>query len=227
MNHTKHLFEDGIYYLSNHSVACNGMFIDKAMQDIFIERMEFYLSPLCKILGYNLEDNSFEILIRLKDRDVFVQSFLDKQKSEFKDIAGIPESTYIFSQAMANLQVSFVKRFNHKYERSGTLMARRFFRKLMESENELSEMIRRLNECERYSYYEGIWVHEQPKSNFVINSRWMYDEQESEGWRASDIYVNIADINLGGLFESLPPLRLESSKNYFIRRFNLLFGPNP
>ena len=106
--------------------------------------MEKHLSPIIDIIAHSLHDNEFQKLVKLKDRAALVDHYLRKKKGEFLDI-DVPETTYIFSEAMPNLQVSFVKHFNHIYERTGTLVAGRYSRQLITSEDEMKATISRLN----------------------------------------------------------------------------------
>jgi hypothetical protein len=99
--------------------------------------MEKYLGPICEILAYSLYDHEFQLVVHLKPRYVFEYHFKDKNKDFDVSKFGIPETTYIFSQAMANLQVSFVKHFNWLFKRTGALVAGRFRRNLIENREEL------------------------------------------------------------------------------------------
>ena len=226
MKKTVHLFENAIYYISNQSVAANPMFVDKRMQEYFIKKMEHYLSPICNILAYDLSDNSFQFLLRLKDRQAFERHFLKKKRKMKLDILDIPDSTYLFSQAMANLQVSFVKHFNYKMNRSGTLMSGRFFRQLVESESEMEEWKERLNRSKKRKVYALEWVHRMKCSAVAYNSMWLYNEGFRGERRENDFYMNADTMNLGGYFQNLPKKRLPSTKNYFLKKFNCLFIPN-
>ena len=228
MEKTTHLFENNVYYISNKSVALNGMFVDSSMQLYFIEKMEYYLSPICKLVAYDLSDNSFQILVNLKDRKSFEAHFLSKnRKKKKKEIAilDIPDSTYIFSQAMANLQVSFVKHFNYTFQRSGTLMASRYFRQLVENEEEMQSWIQKLNNGTKVTGYSAKWMHQMQKSSLEVNSRWLYEKVERAVVRVHELYCVADKIDLVSVFNNLPPKALSSSKNFYTNKFNLLFGP--
>ncbi len=226
MEKTQHLFEERVYLISNHSVARNPMFSSEEMQLYFAKRMEHYLTPICDILAYNLKDDEFQLLVKLKKREDFEKYFKQKMKSKKKFLQDVPESTYIFSQAMANLQVSFVKHFNWKYGRSGTLVARRFGRKLVESESEMQEWISKLNGGEKLHNYREMWINDLMKSRVEWTSLWMY------GGAAKPAGVGLEKItedfigNLVGSFNHPMQKKLDSSKNYFLYQFNRLFGPN-
>ena len=223
---TKHLFEEHVYLISNHSVARNPMFSNTSMQHYFIKKMEYYLLSICDILAYSLNDNEFQILIRTKSREDIADHFCTKNKKKLSSDADIPESTYIFSQAMANLQVSFVKHFNWKYERSGTLMAGRFERKLIESVSEMKDLILKLNQGVKKHHYWGLWLNDLMKSKEVMTSEWLYEMREKSLLVQEQGYLNGEIIDLASCFKNLPPYRLPNSKSYWINKIYQLFGPN-
>ena len=222
---TQHLFEEHVYLISNHSVARNPMFSNLSMQQYFIKKMEHYLLPISKILAYSLTDNEFQILVKTKSREDFADYFSTKNKKKITSNVDIPESTYIFSQSMANLQVSFVKHFNWKYERSGTLMAGRFERKLVETEKEMKDLIFKLNQGIRKHHYWGMWLNDLMNSKEAMTSEWLYEMREKALLVLEQGYLNGEIIDLASCFKNLPPYRLPNSKSYWTNKIFQLFGP--
>ena len=222
---TQHLFEEHVYLISNHSVARNPMFSNLSMQQYFIKKMEHYLLPISKILAYSLTDNEFQILVKTKSREDFADYFSTKNKKKITSNVDIPESTYIFSQSMANLQVSFVKHFNWKYERSGTLMAGRFERKLVETEKEMKDLIFKLNQGIRKHHYWGMWLNDLMNSKEAMTSEWLYEMREKSLLVLEQGYLNGEIIDLASCFKNLPPYRLPNSKSYWTNKIFQLFGP--
>ncbi len=219
---TIHLFEEHIYLISNHSVARNPMFSSPSMQNYFKLKMEKYLKPIAEIIAYSLIGNEFLMLVKLKKRDDFSAHYLSNPKNVIPEDE-IPESTYIFSQAMANLQVSFVKHFNHLHKRSGTLVASRFGRKLVESKNEMNELIEKINKGEERSHYSGIWVNEIMKEKKPMTSEWLYSEVFKGGAKCTEGYLNAHLANLGACFEILPSYQLPSTNNFFFHQIFKIF----
>ena len=225
---TTHLFEEHVYLISNHSVARNPMFADEKMQDYFIAKMEKYLFPISEIIAHCLNDHEFQLLVRLKPREDFEEHFISKQKDQVLHNE-IPESTYIFSQAMANLQVSFVKHFNHKYDRNGTLVAARFGRELIETETEMRDWIKKLNSGLRKHNYAAQWSNNMMSAGFAATSSWLYGGAGSGGriGIAGKLgYLNGEINNLGASFKNLPPYRLPSSKSFFLKQILRIFRQN-
>ncbi len=224
MKKTKHLFEEQVYLISNHAVALNPMFDCKAMQDYFKNKMESYLSPICHILAYSLEDNEYQLLVKLKKREDFVQLFFEKNKDIFENDIEAPPSTYVFSQSMANMQVSFVKHYNYVNSRSGTLMAGRFSRKLVETQEEMQMWKDRLNKGVRKHNYSEKWINKMGRSEVQCTSLWMYEGADSLGFEElGNVYVRTDNYYLGGSWKSKRKYELSSNYSFFFHRLNQLF----
>ena len=208
---TQHFFEDNVYLVSNRSVARNPMFGSMAMQDFFKEKMEKYMGPICDIINYKIGSDKFEILLRLKSRIAFEDYFKSKQVGTDVEIE-IPESTYIFSQAMANMQVSLVKKFNYKFGRNGTMMAGRFERKLIESQEEMEFIIDLLNTEKNDDTHRGVWKNKLMVIQKVKNGSWIYKGGRMILNLEEGCYENGLKLDLVDIFKNLPPYSLRYQK---------------
>lgn len=224
MEKTVHLFEENVYLVSNQSVALNPMFREKSIQDFFLEKMVFYLDPVCKILAHCLNDNEFQILVKLKDRAAFEKHFLEKNEDKFDSDHEIPESTYIFSQAMANFQVSFVKYFNKFYDRRGTLMSGRFTRKLVKTESEMVMWKDLLNKGEKLREYAEEWKNVDEESADVVTSEWMYVEGEYAENQGHSVFLRADSEDLGVNWDKPKKYKLESLESFFRMRISSLYN---
>ncbi len=223
MKTTKHLFEEQFYLLENRAVALNPLFTSEATRSFFLKKMEEYLSPVCRVLAYSLDDVSYRLLVQIKSRKDFVDFYQDKYgKSE----AIIPESTYIFSQNMSNWQVCYVKFFNSKEGRTGGLMAGRFKRTLIESKEELLACKERLN--------AGIVEVSQSEKWFNVfrsgmknwNSSWFYEESRVRELGGNSIFQVLEDLDLVELFKNTLKYNLRSSNSFHFNRIYRLFLKN-
>jgi hypothetical protein len=195
-----YLHEENIYLISNHAVARNSIFCDRGIQYHFKRKMEFYLEPLCDILAYNLNNHEFQILVRLKERKAFVEFYQLKMESRDGHFE-TPESTYIFSQAMSNLQNSTVKKFNLKYNRRGTLMAGRFNRELISGKDRVIELIQDLNNGSQAMCYPGIWAKCAMKRVVALTSGAYYRSLELEFEGVDGSFWSDFKNNLVGQFD--------------------------
>ena len=167
-----HLHEEEIYLISNHAVARNSIFHKLEIRDRFRDKMHEYLDPVSDVLAYNIKGHEFRILLRLKKREDFEKFYLNKY-GENNGIEYIPVSTYIFSQQMSNLQVSLVKHFNNKFNRSGALMAGRFKRELISSEEEVKVLVHELESGQNSHKYAGIWADMAVNRNVGLSGRYV------------------------------------------------------
>ncbi len=228
MSKTTHLFEEKVYLISNHAVALNPMFIDESMQKYFLEKMKIYLEPICNVLAYSLEDHEYQLLVKLKKKEDFVALYLEKNRNFLEEQDEVPPSTYIFSQSMANMQVSFVKHFNFINDRSGTLMASRFSRKLVETPEEMNRWKEKLNEGIKKHNYSKEWINQMGRSEVKYTSEWMY--RKSSGSVGSGVlggfYQRTDNFDLGVNWEKSKKYKLDSPFPFFKMHLNRLFHKN-
>ena len=189
----KYLKEDQYYLIRNTAVACNSIFLSKEIQLHFKNKMEYYLSPICDISAYNLSGNVFEVILKLKDRKYFDELLVEKYGID-RLKQSYPESTYIFSQQMSNLQVSLVKKVNHLFKLSGGLMSGRFERILLETPEAVLSEVNRLNSGKSEKRYFGIWKNKmasevKSENSGKIYKRWRNDEEVGDG------VVNLTIVN--------------------------------
>lgn len=215
----KHIFEEHIYLVKNHSVARNPMFSSLSMQRFFQEKMNQYLNPIADIISFNLVEYEFQILIRMRKREDFEMFYMDKHKQK-KELTGIPESTYIFSQQMANLQVSFVKKFNFEYKRSGALVARRFEKRLIESEVEMERLIKEMKSGKKIHSYSGVWVNRLMNLTQAMTGVSDYKLGGVRGDEWDDLgSINRKIVDLVGSFKNLPPAQIPNSNSSFFTKY--------
>jgi hypothetical protein len=194
----KHFEEEKVYLISNYAVARNPIFYNKAIQMRFKSKMEKYLSPIANIIAFNLRDHEFQILLKLKERKEF-EIFYNRNKGKSIGLE-IPESTYIFSQQMSNLQVSIVKHINYKLNRSGTLMAGRFKRSQIINPEEIISLVERMNNGKMNHSYSGIWINELYRGVSEMTSKNLYSDKYDLENGKFEGFINGIEINLVGHF---------------------------
>ena len=166
----RHVFEERIYLISNRATASNPLFLAKKDQLEFLDKVEQYLEPICKVLAHALHEDQFQLLIRTKSRRHFTRFFRVKHKGKSIEKLFIPLSTHIFSRQMSNLQVSVAKKFNFRNNRSGALFAARFDRQLVENEQDMLRWIDRLTNNTPYFQNAKKWSNQiRGRANKVLN----------------------------------------------------------
>ena len=194
----RHILEDRIYLISNRATASNPLFLSKRDQLEFLDKVEQYLAPICKVLAHALHDDQFQLLIKTKSRNHFSRFFKSKHKGKTDEKLFIPLSTHIFSQQMSNLQVSVAKRFNFKNARKGALFASRFERRMMKSEQDLQLWIGRLNNGIQYFDTAKKWSNQMyGKSGKILSCM-----NSDEGFRQRVRAGNVAQVGVLGIMKS-------------------------
>lgn len=153
----KYIEENRTYVITSHMVARNNMFFKVYYCQRFISQFYKYLSPLCELVSYSFSAYEFTMVIKTFDRNSFVDYYKLKQIRKGKEIGLVPESTYIFSQAVANLLASMAIHFNRKEGRTGAMFARRFRKVLISSKGELEKWIRRIHNKQETHRYGKRW----------------------------------------------------------------------
>ncbi len=223
----KHIFEEGIYLLSNTGVARNPIFKCKENYDRFKEKSIVYLEPLCEILAFAFHDNQWELVVKMKSRSEFEAFYKKKHSIDFIDHSLIPESAYIFSQEMANLQSGFVKHFNWLNKRVGALFYRRYQKELIESEDELILEIGRLNNMVIRDPHKGEWAIQKIERLKEETGRSSKEKYKLSKLQVSQMICNqlvIEKTDLEAYFKNLPELKIENPFLRYLRLLNKIFA---
>lgn len=232
----KYLFNDQIYIISNHAVAANPIFRNKEMCKRFLKKIDFYLSDLCTIYHYVFDDNQFQILLRLTSRTKFCEYYRRKKENKTLSEKEIPHSTYIFSQAMANLQASLAIHFNRGQKRSGALFARRYHKRLINTQEKLGAIFQRMERLRKCHKYKGVW-----DNKYLVEKRseWRKKVRDVIYWCACRYYRNlekghsllrcfdrIQNIDLQGQFKHETKIVIPSNQIKKIQQIKLNFNFN-
>lgn len=218
---TVHLFEDAIYHIGNKAVAKCFMFKDQADCQRFKANVDKHLGPLCDVIAFGLGHDDFHLLIRLKSRKEFEQYYKLKYSKRMEVDNFIPESTYIFAQAMANMQSGYVKYFNHKYERDGGLMKSRYSRILIENDEQMEATKALIHGLRMETERKSIWTFRRKGDGFRFDydlderersSRWCYEQGGVEASFLRCLKLK-SEFDMRGQFDNLPPKRLEFKNN--------------
>ncbi len=216
---TKHLFADGIYHIGNKAVAKCFLFADEKDCIRFQTNIDHHLGPLCDVLAYSFSEDEFQLVVKLKDRKTIENYFKEKYAKFYQDEKFIPETTYIFAQAMANMQSGYAKYFNYRYDRDGGLMKGRYFRHLIESEEELNNLVKKVHAFHAQSKRSRIWTFRRKEEGFnlefKVSARVRSSLRSYEEARITSgigCFKSLHQIDLRGRFSNLPPKRLEHKK---------------
>lgn len=223
-NKTVHLFENSLYHISSSCNARNPLFINKAICDRFLEKVDHYLAPLCDILHYSIVNNEVQLIVKLKDRKTIINAY-KKRKNDKVSFKDIPPSTYIFSKAMSDLLVSTVKHFNYHFQRKGGMIARRFKRNLITNKLELEYWMKQIRAMKAQLKQKQPWnkfpsaykLHKRrsPLKRLKYRSAEYYYLKENIGTEHHNLkgFKRINYLDLRGYFKIIPPYTLFEKYN--------------
>lgn len=196
------------YVLTNFAAANNPIFRSEEDVENFKGRLNKHLSALCEIMGYSFHVDQFQIIVSLKERAVFEAFYIKKMLKKGIDDFVIPESTYILSQEMANIESGYAKWFNFKYGRYGVVFGRRYTKDLINDEVELEEWVEKVNKHKVYWSFEEMWSYIK---NFVerleylrkiaVSSRDLYGDKTLVDKHLSN-FIRFRDFLLRGSYKA-------------------------
>ncbi len=217
---TKHLFEDACYLIGNKAVAKCFLFGDEKDCIRFRHNIDHHLGEICEILAYGFSKDEFQMVIKMKSRKEIEDYYKNKYSKLYNQEKFIPETTYIFAQAMANLQSGYAKYFNFRYDRDGGLMKGRYNRVLIESELHLRSTIDQVHALHESGKRSRIWTFRRKEDGFNLelikegvnrSSRAFYEGGCEVLPMRSFQAVN--KIDLRGQFENLPQKSLNNQNS--------------
>ncbi len=231
----KHIFGGHVYLISSYGVARNPIFKDSDDLEFFTKNIKKYLGEICDIHAYNHRINEFQYLIKVKERPILEAFFRKKQALQKKGKSNvahdiydpkaevIPDSYLIFSQEVSNCLNSVVKRFNAKHNRRGGLFAGRYSKYLVESEEEMLDLIDRLNAMEALIFFEEDWKVEDEvvmgnKNGECSSLKYYQEGAQAVKHSLLGNFIRYIKEDLRGSFISLPPKSIKSPK--FQSKFN-------
>lgn len=161
---------DNCYVLTNFAASNNPIFMDEEEVENFKNRLSKHLDKLVHILAYSFHADHYQILVSLKNREVFEEFYKNKMGDPDLPEIEIPLSTYILSQEMANIQSGYAKWFNYRHVRYGSVFGRRYTKILVETEEELKEWVEKLNDNKVLWSFEELWSYTK---NFIERIEWI------------------------------------------------------
>lgn len=150
-------FNGNCYILTNFAGSNNPFFTNQEEIDNFKGRIEKNIGELVEILGWSFRSDHYQIMVSLRQREVFEMFYREKRDDLNIVEESIPESTYILSQEMANIQSGYAKWFNHRHERYGSLFGRRYTKILLESKEAVKEAVDKINEGNAIWEFTQLW----------------------------------------------------------------------
>jgi len=188
------------YHIYNHANGFENIFNEERNYRFFLEKYQFYISPIADTLAYCLMPNHFHFLIKIKSEEE-LRGWLELTSQKFADKGD--RNTFekfkvekIISKQFSKLFSCYTQSFNKVYNRRGSLFVPNYKRKEITSEEYLKQafiyihnnpvkhgFVRKPDEWNFSSYHAYIFEKENfVKKNCILN---YFDSVES--LRASHI----------------------------------------
>ncbi len=156
-NHLQ-LIPSTYYHIYNHANGFENIFNEERNYRFFLEKYQFYISPIADTLAYCLMPNHFHLLIKIKSEEELrgwlgstCQKFADKgswktfekfgvEKGEWNSFEKF-EAEKLITKQFSKLFSCYTQSFNKVYRRRGSLFVPSFKRKEIISLNYLRQVI--------------------------------------------------------------------------------------
>jgi len=127
------------YHIYNRGINSETLFKEERNYSYFLEKYNYYLSPVANTLAYCLLGNHFHFLIQIKNRDE-LKSFTQESKTHPKQ--GLHSTDFVVSKQFAKHFSSYTQAINKAFGRTGSLFESPFNRIKVESDNYLTQLIK-------------------------------------------------------------------------------------
>lgn len=196
---------DNCYVFTNFADSNNPLFTCEEEVKNFKERLNEHLKDLCKIICFNFSSLEYQILVSLNKRKYFIDFYRKKYGDEGIGEEDIPESTFILSQEMANIQSGYALWFNYRHRRFGSVFGRRYTKILIQTEEELKLWVEKINGSilfwdfsELWSYINNFLRRMKNGERININSSKLYNSSKATKDAILRSFVRLDDYLLRG-----------------------------
>ncbi len=165
---------DSYYHIYNRANGSEKMFLNESNYLYFLQKYNFYISPIADTFAYCLMPNHFHFLVRMKHLP----------SSAFQKFGTFEKFT---SKQFSNLFSSYTQAYNKQNNRKGSLFIPRFNRKKITSEEYLKNTLNYIHQNPiahnyvtelddwRYSSYTSFFYHKETKIKKYEAIEWFND----------------------------------------------------
>jgi len=123
------------YHIYNRANGSEKVFRSEENYRFFLEKFNFYVSPIADTFSFCLMPNHFHFLLRIKSEKEVLQNLEGQENIETQ------EMDKIISRQFSRLFNSYAKAFNKVYNRKGSLFIKNYKRKHVDDTNYLLNLI--------------------------------------------------------------------------------------
>ncbi len=129
------------YHIYVHANSEEKIFHDDANYYYFLARYRQYINSIAETLAYCLMPDHFHLLIKIRDAQSLDAAFPVASANISGNISLAHWQTILISRQFSRLFNSYVKSFNNRYQRNGSLFIKNFKRMAIHTEQHLIAMI--------------------------------------------------------------------------------------
>jgi putative transposase len=136
----KPLVPGNIYHIYNHANGDRNLFYTEKNYTSFLEKYNYYISPIAETFAFCLMPNHYHFLIRVQKVDNIIKS-----ANIIDEIEKLKNAKRVVSNSFKNFFVSYTNSYNLIYDRFGNLFRQKFGRKVITSKNYFVNSIHYIN----------------------------------------------------------------------------------
>lgn len=165
------LHEEQICIAQGQSTALNLMFETQQDHQSFLLFWKKYLGKMAELIQYQFSPTSWTLLFKTKSAEDILQSYYEQRKKskKTKEYSTLSETSKILSEHFRIFLSQYVRHFNATHKRQGTLVLKRFNKRILPEEDHLGIFNKMVNQ---------IKVPHQKNKKYTADER-SYDKQNS------------------------------------------------
>ncbi len=135
------------YHIYTHANGSENLFREEENYRYFLQRLGSFVPPVAHTLAYCLMPNHLHLLVQIKNEDGLVEALKEVKKSKningnTTDLTGFENLSGLTVLQFSHLFNAYSKAYNKMYKRMGSLFTRSFHRKEIQSDQQLTTVIR-------------------------------------------------------------------------------------
>jgi REP element-mobilizing transposase RayT len=128
----------GKYHVFNHANGRENLFPEQKNYTFFLDKLEMYILPVCKLFSYCLMPNHFHLVLEIRSEE-YLSLHLQKPGSK-AELSG-KELEVKISRSFGNLFSSYTQAFNKVYNRKGCLFIPSMKSELIRDDNNFCKVV--------------------------------------------------------------------------------------
>ena len=183
MKNIEILQPDSYYHIYNRAVGSEKLFLADHDYGQFLQKWQYYISPIVKVYAYCLMPNHFHFLVRVNSIESVLKCLKNREES-----IGIG-----MSRRFSSFFSAYAMSFNYRYNRKGKLFMLPFKRKEVTSDSYFTQLVYYIH---RNPLHHGIlvdpggWEYSSFPDLIDDNQTWIYRRDVHEWFGGKEAFIN-------------------------------------